>query len=248
MKQNKIILIFLILILVTSCSTFPPSRPKSEKKYFSSSGFALVYDNSLLEQKIINKKINNEKIIVMHNQLKTSTHVRLTNPINSKFITTKIYRKVEYPNIFNIVVSKKVADILELDLKNPYLEIIEVKKNKTFIAEESNIFDEEINVAEKAPVDEVVMNDLTLESNMDNKKKSKINFIIVINDFYYLNSAKKLKNELTKKITINSISIKKINNKKYRLFAGPFRNFSTLKTTYISLNNLGFENLNIYKN
>ena len=248
MKQNKIILIFLILILVTSCSTFPPSRPKSEKKYFSSSGFALVYDNSLLEQKIINKKINNEKIIVMHNQLKINTHVRLTNPINSKTITTKIYRKAEYPSIFNIVVSKKVADFLELDLKNPYLEIVEVKKNKTFIAKESNIFDEEINVAEKAPVDEVVMNDLTLESNMDNKKKSKINFIIVINDFYYLNSAKKLKNELTKKITINSISIKKINNKKYRLFAGPFRNFSTLKTTYISLNNLGFENLNIYKN
>ena len=226
--------------------TFPPSRPKSEKKYFSSSGFALVYDNSLLEQKIINKKINNEKIIVMHNQLKTSTHVRLTNPINAKFITTKIYRKVEYPNIFNIVVSKKVADILELDLKNPYLEIIEVKKNKTFIAEESNIFDEEINVAEKAPVDEVVMNDLTLESNMDNKKKSKINFIIVINDFYYLNSAKKLKNELTKKITINSISIKKINNKKYRLFVGPFKNFNALKTSYISLNNLGFEIRNIY--
>jgi len=92
------------------------------------------------------------------------------------------------------------------------------------------------------------MNDLTLKTDIDIKKQSKINFIVVINDFYYLDSAKKLKKELTKKITTNNISIKKINNKKYRLFAGPFKNFNTLKTTYISLNKLGFENLNIHKN
>ena len=45
---------------------------------------------------------------------------------------------------------------------------------------------------------------------------------------------------------INNMSIKKINDKKYRLFAGPFKNFNALKTVYISLNNLGFENLDIY--
>jgi len=248
MKLSKVIFIFLISLFVISCTTFPSTKTITEKKYFSSSGFALVYDENLFEQKIINKKINNEKIVVMHNLLKINTHVKLTNPINSKSITTKIFSKAEYPNIFNIAVSKKVANILELDLKNPYLEIIEVKKNKTFIAKESNIFDEEKNVAEKAPVDEVVMNDLTLKTDIDIKKQSKINFIVVINDFYYLDSAKKLKNELTKKITTNNISIKKINNKKYRLFAGPFKNFNTLKTTYISLNKLGFENLNIHKN
>ena len=247
MKLNKVIFIFLISLFFASCATFPPTRNIPEKKYFSSSGFALVYDENLFEQKIINKKINNEKIIVMHDLLKINTHVKLINPINSKAITTKIFRKAEYPIFFNMVISKKVANILELDLKNPYLEIIEVKKNKTFIAKESNIFDEEKNVAEKAPVDEVVMNELTLESNTDKKKKSKINYIVVINDFYYLDSAKKLQNELTKKIKTNNISIKKINNKKYRLFAGPFKNFNTLKTTYISLNKLGFENLNIYR-
>ena len=45
---------------------------------------------------------------------------------------------------------------------------------------------------------------------------------------------------------MSNISVKKINNKKYRLLVGPFKNFNALKTTYISLNNLGFENLNIY--
>ena len=29
--------------------------------------------------------------------------------------------------------------------------------------------------------------------------------------------------------------------------SGPFKNFNALKTTYISLNKLGFENLNIYR-
>ena len=63
-----------------------------------------------------------------------------------------------------------------------------------------------------------------------------------------MDSAIKLKNDLIKKVDIKSFEIKKINNTKYRLLAGPFKNFSALKSTYISLNNLGFEDLNIYKN
>ena len=69
----------------------------------------------------------------------------------------------------------------------------------------------------------------------------------MISDFYYLDSANNLKNELVKEIYISNISVKKINDKKYRLLAGPFKNFNALKTTYISLNNLGFESLNIYR-
>jgi len=75
----------------------------------------------------------------------------------------------------------------------------------------------------------------------------KSNIILVISDFYYEDSASNLMEELIKKTKINNISIKKINDKKYRLFVGPFKNFKALKTTYISLNKLGFENLNIYK-
>ena len=43
------------------------------------------------------------------------------------------------------------------------------------------------------------------------------------------------------------LHIKKINNKKYRLYAGPFENFNSLKSTYISLNKLGFADLDIIK-
>ena len=137
---------------------------------------------------------------------------------------------------------------MELDVNNPYVEIIEIKKNKTFIAKESNMYDEEKNVEEKAPVNEIEMDDLSKqESAPDKKKIKKYNFIIVINDFYYIDSANNLKNELEKKTNLKNITIKKINDNKYRLSAGPFKNFNALKTSYISLNNLGFESLNIYK-
>ena len=93
------------------------------------------------------------------------------------------------------------------------------------------------------------MDDITQNEKKKKKTKSKKieKYILVISDFYYLNSANNLKKELVEKNKIDNISIKKINNNKYRLLAGPFENFNALKTTYISLNNLGFEDLNIYK-
>ena len=91
------------------------------------------------------------------------------------------------------------------------------------------------------------MDDLTKDKSKIIKKTNENNFILVVSDFYYIDSANNLKTELIKKTNINNISVKKINDKKYRLFAGPFKNFKALKTTYISLNKLGFENLNVYK-
>ena len=84
---------------------------------------------------------------------------------------------------------------------------------------------------------------------MDIKKKidKKNNFVLVISDFYYYDSAQNLKEELMKKTKINNFSIKKINDTLYRLSVGPFENFNALKSIYISLNNLGFEGLNVIK-
>ena len=83
------------------------------------------------------------------------------------------------------------------------------------------------------------------EANPSTAKKN--NFVLVISDFYYYDSAQKLKEELTKKIQINNFSVKKINDTKYRLSVGPFKSFNALKSIYISLNNLGFEGINIYR-
>ena len=249
MNLNRIILVFTWVITLYSCADYSVNKTKQspEKQYYSSKGFTLVYEDDFYKQKVINKKINNEDIHVMHSFLKINTPIKVINPNNSKIIETKIYRKASYPKIFNSVISKKIATILELDLNNPYVEIIETKKNKTFIAKKSNIFEEEKNVVEKVPVNEIKMDDLTNKTLEVEKKILKDNnFILVINEFYYEDSANILKKELIKKTNMNNISVKKINNKKYRLLMGPFKNFNALKNTYISLNNLGFENLNIY--
>ncbi len=246
MRLNRIIL-FTLALHLTACADYKNTQ-KSDKHYYSSSGFVLIYEDDLYEQKIVDKKLDNENLLVMHSLLKINTPIKIINPNNSKSIKTKIYKKANYPKIFNIVISKKIASFLELDVNNPFVEIIEIKKNKTFIAKEGNIFEEEKNVAGKAPVDKIKINDLSIgKQKIDKKSNKKNNFILVISDFYYLDSANNLKNELIRKININNISVKKINNKKYRLLAGPFKNFNALKTTYISLNNLGFESLNIYR-
>ena len=247
MNLKKISILFIVNILLYSCADY--RIEKKEKLYYSSSGFALIYENNLYLQKVVNKKINNEDLSVMHNLLKINTPIKIINPDNSKVIESKIYKKANYPKIFNVVISQKIASILELDANNPFVEIIEIKKNKTFIAKKTNTYEEEKNVAEKAPVDEIKMDDLTYNEQEIKKKVFKNNnFILVINDFYYEDSAINLKNELVKKTKMNNIFVRKINNKKYRLLVGPFKNFNALKTTYISLNNLGFEHLNIYKN
>ena len=250
MNLKKIILTFVYIITLYSCADYSvkDGMVKKERLYYSSSGFALIYEDNLYLQKVIDKKINNEDIKIMHSLLRANTPIKIINPVNSKVIETKIYKKANYPQIFVAVISEKIASILELDLDNPFIEISEVKKNKIFIAKKTNTFEEEKKVAQTLPVNEVKMDDLTKVEDKVKKKSSKAsNFILVISDFYYEDTANDLMKELVKKTKINNISVKKINNKKYRLFVGPFKNFNALKATYISLNKLGFESLDIYK-
>ena len=233
---------------MSGCVTQQSNNIK-ERKFYSSLGFALIYDDNIFKNGEVDRKMaNNDEIAVMHTLLKTNTPVKIINPETSKFIETKIFKRANYPKLFNIVLSKRVATILELDTENPYVEVLEIKKNKTFIAKEGTIFDEEKNVIQSAPVDEIKMDDLSKKKSENQKnKKNKKNFFIHISDFYYDDSATNLKIELIKKSQINTLFVEKINDNKYRLSAGPFKNFNSLKLTYISLNNLGFEDLNIYK-
>jgi len=247
--KKKFVILLSSFLLFNSCAEYKSTKRslESEKKYFSSNGFALIYENQLYTDKVITKKIDNNALSVIHSFLKKNTHIRITNPTNLKFVETKVSKKGQYPKIFNIVLSKKIATSLDLDFNNPYIEVIEIKKNKTFIAKESNIFDEEKNVAEKAPVEEIEMDDLSINQTNTSKKTDKPKkYFLIINDFYYEESAINLKNELIKQLKTDNFFISKINKNTYRLGLGPFKNFNALKLPYISLNNLGFENLDIY--
>jgi len=245
---NKII-VYLPIFFLLSCAEFKNNQTSNlEKKYYTSKGFALIYDESLFIDKVVKRKIKNDKIAVAHSHLKRGTNIKIINPNNSKSLETIVTSTFKYPKIFNLVVSQEVASLLDLDSENPYIELFEIKKNHKFVAKEGSMFEEEKNVATKAPVKKIKMNDLSIEVTEKKKEKKIIkNYIIVISDFYYHDSAQKLKVELISKTRNQNFNIKTINNKKYRLSAGPFKNFNTLKSTYISLNNLGFEELNIYK-
>ena len=246
MNLKKIIKISFVIIFLYSCADYQATT-KDEKKYYSSKGFALIYNENLYKDKQISKKINNEKMQIIHSTLKINTPVRLINPDNQKFINANIYKKGSYPKIFSVVISEKIASNLELDLDNPYVELIEVKKNKTFIAKKANTFDEEKNVAQSAPVDEITMQVLSSNDTEVKNIKNKYSYFLIIGDFYYHESALNLKDELLKKVKSDKFFIKKITENSHRLGLGPFKNFKALKSTYISLNNLGFDNLDIYK-
>ena len=250
MRFKILILTLIMNISIYSCAEYQvnTSKNKIQKNYYSSMGFALIYDDIYFEQSTLKKKIDNNKLETIHSFLKVNTPIKIINPENGKFVDTKVSKRNEYPKIFNLVISEKIAAILDLDINNPYIEVLETKKNKTFVAKEGTTFEEERKVADTAPVNDIKMNDLSSNELKSIKKKSKSkNFLLVISDFYYLDSAKNLKKELNEKTNLNNLVIQKISNTKYRLLAGPFKNFNALKTSYISLNNLGFEDLNIYR-
>ena len=130
MNLTKKIILFSIIVLLTSCANYKidKSAQKKEKKYYSSNGFALIYEDTLFENGVVNKKLNNKDLIVMHSTLKKNTPIKITNPESLKVIETKIFKRADYPMIFNILISQKAAQILELDVNNPYVKVSEVKK------------------------------------------------------------------------------------------------------------------------
>ena len=67
-SARNIILIFLVLLLY-SCADYKTSKinQKDEKKYFSSKGFALIYEDHLYKQKVVNKKYNDDNFIIAIN-------------------------------------------------------------------------------------------------------------------------------------------------------------------------------------
>ena len=118
----------------------------------------------------------------------------------------------------------------------------------SFIAKKTKTWEEEKEVAEKAPVDGIVINDLNeIKIKKEKNKPRKFLYSIKIADFYYEKSAiemiKRIKNEtLIKKYKILSLS--KTN---FRVILGPFNDINSLKNSYNKASILNFENLEIIR-
>jgi len=246
MKFNlSYIYIFVFLFSCSQDMKIIKKPSKINEPSFSSKGFALIYDKSVFENKIVDKKLNNVQNYVLHPFLENNTLVSISNPFNSRSLTAKIRKTINYPSIYNIVITKNMANKLELDINNPYVEVLSIRENDKFIAKEASIFDEEKKVANKAPVTSINVNDMSTSTVKIKVKKKEPSYIIDIADFYFLESAETVKIRFEKEANLENIKIKKISKNKFKVYSGPHAYFNTVKDIYFSLNKLGFENLNI---
>ena len=218
---------------------------KVREPTYSSRGSALIYDDSIFENKIVNKKLDNGQNYVLHPFLKNNTLVSISNPFNSKFLIAKVRKTFKYPSFYNIVITKKMADTLDLDINNPYVEVLSIRKNDTFVAKKASIFDEEKHVANTAPVSSININNLSASTPKIEGKRKKPSYIINIAEFYFIESAETVKNRFEKEANLVNIDIKRISKNKFKVFSGPYTSFNSMKETYLTLRDLGFENLDI---
>ena len=78
------------------------------------SGFAYIYDENDFDNKIINKKFNQDDFLAAHQYLKVGANIRIYNPINNKSIIIKNSKKVKYPEYYSILITEKIKQKLEL--------------------------------------------------------------------------------------------------------------------------------------
>jgi hypothetical protein len=218
---------------------------------YKNSGFALIYSDDLKDKNEITKKINNRSLFIFHKNLKKNSFVKITNPNNMKTIIAEVAsNKVEFSEFYNSVITLRIAEELSLNLEEPYIDLVLISQNSTFIAKKAKTFDEEKNVAEKAPVDGIIIDDLG-NSNLLSKTSIKINnfqYSIKIADFYYNQSAKNMTERIINETNIKNPVIIKISKTKYRVLLGPFNDIKTLKESFNEIKSLNFENLEILKN
>ena len=110
---------------------------------FSNSGFALIYDEKLFFEKIINKKMSDRDLIIFQKNLKKGTLVKIVNPNNNKSLIAQVGNNSEYPNFNNSVISIRIASELELNVNEPFIIIDEIAQYSTFVAKKAKIFEEE---------------------------------------------------------------------------------------------------------
>ena len=244
------ILLLLLSFIVVHCQQLPSNNSQKIdidfKSRYKNSGFALIYDDDLRNI----KKLEDRSLSIYHRSLKKRSTVKITNPENGKYLIAEVKsNKINFSNFYNSVLSLRIAEELELDFNEPFIEIILIPKNSTFIAKKAKMFEEERTVAEKAPVDGIQINDL----NTNNKKEKKIkqknfSYSIKVADFYYKETAEMMIERIKDEAKIKKLSINRLSKTKYRVLIGPFNDIKTLKNSFEKMSLFNFENLEILRN
>ena len=248
--KYKLIILCSIILFIASCEN--PYTTKSKKvnlqqsEKYSNSGFALIYNEKISGI----KKLETRSLNIYHKSLKKKSIVKITNPSNGKYLIAEVRsNRVKFSNFYNSILSLRIAEELELDFDEPYIELVLVSKDSTFIAKKAKMFEEERSVAEKAPVDGILINDLNKKKQKKKKLKKKIfSYSIKIADFYYKDTAELMVDRIKKETFINNLKIIRLSKTKYRVLIGPFNDIKTLKESFEKMNSFNFDNLEILKN
>jgi hypothetical protein len=241
MKYNFLI----ILLLVISCS--PHYTKFDNRKPYNSTGFAYIYDDNDFVGKKLSNKFYNDSYQVFHKDLKSGILIKLINPKTKNSMILKNSKGFDYPEFYKILISKPVALKLNIDNEIPLVEILEIKKNKSFIAEKAKIYQEEKKISTKAPVTSVKI------ANISKKKiKKEVNsqkIYILVASFYTNEAANLLKQRIISEMSIfdiKKLKIKKKTSKEFEVLSGPYKSINSLKNDYINLKSFGFEELDIF--
>ena len=221
----------------------------SEQKY-KNVGFTLVYNNKLKKEKKISKKIDNRSLVIFHKNLKKNSFVKITNPSNQKTIIAKVIsNNVKFSEFYNSVITNRIAEELSLNLDEPYINLVLISQNSTFIAKKAKTFEAEKKVAKKVPVDEIKIDNLgTVKEKIKQTKVFKFSYSIKIADFYYKDSAESMIKRIKDETNLKDPIIEKLSSTKYRVLLGPFSDIKKIEESFNEMKSLNFENLEILKN
>ena len=234
----------LFLLFLLSCTSVSVSN--YEKPVFNSKGFAYIYTNEDYKNKIIKKKINSDELIIAHNKVKRDTLLKITNPTNGKNIILKNSFKLDYPDFYKILITKTISKQIGLNENFPYVEVEELKKNKSFVAKKAETYDEEKQLQVKAPVEKVKISNISKIIKKTSDKQPK--FVIILGNFYSLESAKLLKKRVkndSQLLKNKRISIIKKNKHNFEVFLGPYKTINTMKNDYIALQQINFDEVDV---
>ena len=242
MKFNLLILI----IIFTSCST--NYTKIDNRKPYNAKGFAYIYDQRDQENNLIKGRMNNDLFQISHSELRYGAMIKLINPKTKDSIVLKNIKKIKYPEFYKVVITSKVANKLNINRKLPLVEVIEIRKNKSFIAQKAKIFQEERKIPANAPVTSVQIDNIS-KKKIKKKKQEKNDIYILIGSFYSDNSAFFLKERIIKEISDfgrNKLKIVRKNPKEIDVISGPYKTVNLLKNDYIKLKTIGFEEMDVF--
>ena len=235
----------LTFLFLASCTNY--NSISINNSTYNSKGFAYIYNEKDYLNKTIKIKLDNSAVQVAHNKLRTNTLIKIINPKTKSSIVVENFKKTNFSDFYKILITDEVARQLDLDVNLPLVEVIEIKKNKSFVTKKAKILMKKIS--SNAPVTSVKISNISKDKDIK-KDRSKTKLYILIGSFTQ-KIPQNFKERIAKKLPdydIKKLRSKKNKNNEIDLFSGPYLTINLMKNDYILLKEFGFEELDIFTN